>query len=178
MENKTITLIRKQATPFTVNYPYQLNNGGVNPKFVWQGTKGSKLSEKDVPIEVFDWLKDYTSTFTSGMLIVKETNDEELKELREMVKDVDIIEKAILTEEEIKDILGTGNQNVLKKALNDLIKDLTDTQQITEVKNYFYRTAIELGVDSSAKRKVICDWMGYIYEDVEANFDKVLDEIK
>lgn len=178
MENKTITLIRKQATPFTVNYPYQLNNGGVNPKFVWQGTKGKKMSEKDVPIEVFDWLKDYTSTFTSGMLVVKETTDEELKELREMVKDLDVIEKAILTEEEIKKILNNGNQNVLKKALNDLIKDLTDEQQITEVKNYFYRTAIELGVDSSAKRKVICDWMGYIYEDVEANFDKVLDEIK
>ena len=63
----------------------------------------------------------------------------------------------------------------MKKALNDLVKDISEEDTVKEVKNYVYKTAIELGVDSSAKRKVICDWIGYNYEDVADNFDKTIE---
>lgn len=181
MEEKTITLIRKQPTPFTVNYPYQLNNGGINPKFVWQGTKGSILNEKKVPVEVFEWLRDYTGTFKTGMLIVKEEdiNDQDIEEIVQTLDDEKDISKAIKTEEEVKEMLSKGNQLVLKKELDKLIEGVEDEQKIKEIKNYIYKTAIEIGVDSSAKRKVIVDWVGDLnYEDVESLFDKVLDEIK
>jgi len=175
MENKMITLIRKQASPFTVNYPYQLNNGGVNPQIIFQGTANGRLSEKQVPVEVFNWLKAYTSTFQSGMLVIKESTDEEVQELVESIPNAKEMNKVILTIDEIKPMIGTGNQNVLKKALNDLVKDISDENTVKEVKSYIYKTAIELGVDSSAKRKVICDWIGYNYEDVADNFDKTIE---
>lgn len=175
MENKTITLIRKQATPFTVNYPYQLNNGGISPQIIFQGSVGGRLSEKEVPIEVFNWLRDFTSTFKSGMLVIKETKDEEIQELVEAIPNAEEMNKVILTIDEIKKMIDTGNQNVLKKALNDLVKDISEEDTVKEVKNYVYKTAIELGVDSSAKRKVICDWIGYNYEDVADNFDKTVE---
>ena len=57
-------------------------------------------------------------------------------------------------------MLTTGNQLVLKKELDNLIKDITDEDQVKEVKSYIYRTAIDIGVDSNAKRKIICEWYG------------------
>jgi hypothetical protein len=172
MEDKKIILMRKQSYPFTVNYPFPLNNGAVNSKFVWQGTKGSRISELGVPIEVFDWLRDETTTFTEGMLLVKEVteDDEELKELVNQVPESKEIENSILTMDEIKEMISTGNQNVLKGKLNKLVENL-DEIQTKAVKDYIYRTTIEVGVDSSAKRKVICDWYGVEYEKVKDLFE-------
>ena len=78
-----------------------------------------------------------------------------------------------ITRDEVKEILTTGNQFVLKKELDNLVKDITDDEQIKEVKSYIYKTAIDIGVDSNAKRKVICEWYGL--SDVE-NCSWVFDE--
>ena len=172
MSNK-ITLIRKQAEPFSVNYPFQLTEGG-QPHFDWQGSKGSVLSKREVPIEVFEWLRDYTNTFKSGMLIVDENEDktEEVLETIETTKiEQENINKAILTRSEIEQMLTSGNQNVLKKKLNELVEDL-DEYQAQEIKGYIYREAIDIGVDSMAKRKDICDWYGTNVEDCGYIFDK------
>lgn len=172
MEDKKIILMRKQNYPFTVNYPFPLNNGAINPKFVWQGTKGNRINELPVPIDVFNWLKDETTTFTEGMLVVKEMveEDEELKELVDQVPESKEIEKSILTMDEIKTMLSEGNQNSLKGKLNKLVENL-DEIQTKSVKDYIYRSTIEIGVDSSAKRKVICDWYGVEYEKVKDLFE-------
>lgn len=164
MSKNTVTLIRKQADPFEVNYPFTLPDGKLT-HFDWVGTKGSIISKRDIPVEVFQWLKDSTTTFINGHLIVEEKDNEDLEEdVRYLVEDVEEkqleIKDAIKTKDEIQTMLTTGNQNVLKKALNDLIKDITDEDQIKEVKSYIYRTAIDIGIDSSAKRKVICEWYG------------------
>ena len=172
-----ITLIRKQDTPFTVNYPFQLPDGRLT-RFDWSGTKGKVQNERNVPVEVYEWLRDYTTTFTEGELIVK-TLDEKDTELSEDVKYLvedmnsqqEDISQSIMTREEIEEMLTKGNQNVLKGKLNKLLEGL-DEEQIKNVKGYIYRTAIDIGVDSNAKRKVICDWYGCNVEDCGFVFDK------
>lgn len=164
MSKNTITLIRKQADSFEVNYPFALPDGKLT-HYDWVGTKNGIVSKRDVPIEVFQWLKDSTSTFTNGHLIVEEKDNEELEEdVKYLIEDVEQkqeeIKGAIKTREEIEKILTTGNQHVLKKELDNLVKDITDEDQVKEVKSYIYRTAIDIGVDSNAKRKVICEWYG------------------
>ena len=164
MSKNTVTLIRKQSDPFEVNYPFALPEGKLT-HFDWVGTKGSIISKRDIPIEVFQWLKDSTTTFANGHLIVEEKDNEDLEEdAKYLVEDVEEkqaeIREAIKTKDEIQTMLTTGNQQVLKKALNELIKDITDEDKIKEVKSYIYRTAIDIGIDSSAKRKVICEWYG------------------
>lgn len=177
MSKNTVTLIRKQADPFEVNYPFALPDGKLT-HYDWTGTKNNILSKRDVPVEVFQWLKDSTTTFTNGHLIVEEKDNEELEEdVKYLVEDVEEkqseIKGAIKTRDEVKEILTTGNQFVLKKELDNLVKDITDDEQIKEVKSYIYKTAIDIGVDSNAKRKVICEWYGL--SDVE-NCSWVFDE--
>lgn len=164
MSKNTVTLVRKQADPFEVNYPFALPDGKLT-HYDWTGTKNSILSKRDVPVEVFQWLKDSTTTFTNGHLMVEEKDNEELEEdVKYLVEDVEEkqseIKGAIKTRDEVGKILTTGNQLVLKKELDKLVKDITDEEQIKEVKSYIYRTAIDIGIDSNAKRKVICEWYG------------------
>lgn len=164
MSKNTVTLIRKQAEPFEVNYPFALPDGKLT-HYDWVGTKGNIISKRDVPVEVFQWLKDSTTTFTNGHLIVEEKDNEDLEEdVKYLVEDVEEkqaeIKGAIKTRDEVEKMLTTGNQLVLKKELDKLVKDITDEDQIKEVKSYIYRTAIDIGVDSNAKRKVICEWYG------------------
>lgn len=165
MSKNTVTLVRKQADTFEVNYPFALPDGKLT-HFDWTGTKGNIISKRDVPVEVFQWLKDSTTTFTSGQLLVEDKDNQDLEEdVEYLVEDVREkqaeIKEAIKTKDEIEKMLKDGNQNVLKKALNDLVKDISDEDQLKEVKSYIYRTAIDIGIDSSAKRKVICEWYGY-----------------
>jgi len=177
MSKNTVTLVRKQSDTFEVNYPFALPDGKLT-HFDWTGTKGSIISRRDVPVEVFQWLKDSTTTFTSGQLMVEEQGNEDLEEdVKYLVEDVEEkqleIKDAIKTRDEIQAMLTTGNQLVLKKALNDLVKDITDEIQVKEVKAYIYRTAIDIGIDSNAKRKVVCEWYGLSdYENCGYIFDE------
>lgn len=164
MSKNTVTLIRKQADPFEVNYPFALPDGKLT-HYDWVGTKNGIVSKRDVPVEVFQWLKDSTTTFTNAHLIVEEKDNEELEEdVKYLVEDVEEkqleIKNAIKTRAEVEKMLTTGNQLVLKKELDKLVKDITDEDQVKEVKSYIYRTAIDIGIDSSAKRKVVCEWYG------------------
>lgn len=166
-ENLMITLIRKKATPFKVNYPYQIGSSPITPTYRFAGTKGNVLNKLKVPYAVYEWLRDYTTTFTDGELFVEETED-----TKEYVQDVTeniVLEKAMPTENEIKAMISKGNQQVFKKSLNELTKDL-DEEQTKEIKRYVYRECINIGIDSNSKIKVLCDWAGYVYEDVKDNF--------
>ena len=166
-ENLMITLIRKKATPFKVNYPYQIGSSPITPTYRFAGTKGNVLNKLKVPYAVYEWLRDYTTTFTDGELFVEETED--TKEYVQDVAENIVLEKAMPTENEIKAMISKGNQQVFKKSLNELTKDL-DEEQTKEIKRYVYRECINIGIDSNSKIKVLCDWAGYVYEDVKDNF--------
>jgi hypothetical protein len=180
MENKNITLIRKQSSPFTVTYPSQLPDGRINATFSWLGTKGKTISKKEVPVEVFRWLNEQTTTIRDGHLLLEnipETDDAELNEIKEITEEVEIkLNKAVKTEEQLKEILSTGNHLVFQKALNDLTKGLDEDSQIDEIKRYVYRTYMDMGIESSAKVKILCDWFGSNYEDCKDLFDKELNK--
>lgn len=166
-ENLTVTLIRKKPSPFVVNYPYQVGNSPIPPTYRFAGTKGNVLNKLEIPFAVYEWLRDYTSTFTDGELFV-----EGKENIKEYVQDIDKslkLEKAMPTENEIKAMISKGNHLSFKKSLEDSVKDLND-EQAEEIKKYIYRECINIGIDSNAKIKVLCDWAGYVYEDVKDNF--------
>lgn len=169
MREKEVILIRKQNTPFVVNFPID----GRIKKYEWRGTKGKLYDEKAIPFEVYEWLALYTTTFQDGCLIIKETDDKEIKEIKENIENIAQIEKAIITQSEVEQMLNNGNHLVLKKALNELIKDLSD-DVANNVKQYIVNVASDLGVDSSAKRKVLAEWAGLDYENADLIFDKEL----
>ncbi len=167
MREKEVILTRKKGTPFTVNYPFD----GRIKKYTWRGSNGKILDKRAVPFEVYNWLALYTTTFQEGELIIDETEDEEIIDIKENIDGVKEIEEIILTREEVVDILTTGNHLSLKSKLNELTKD--QPKSITEgQKRYVVGIASEIGVDSSAKRKVLSDWAGIDYENSDLVFDK------
>lgn len=169
--NDTVTLIRKQHTDFVINYPYGENGRTVS--YVFQGTKGNHNTERKVPKEVFNWLVQETTTIRDGHLIVKKDemiNDEEVAYTMETIESADKIENAILSLNEVKDILSKGNHLVLKKELNKLTDNKGDYLAINIRKN-FIQLAQEIGVDSIAKRKVIGEWADLDEEMLDVIFE-------
>lgn len=165
--NNEVILQRKQPVDFIINYPYGEHG---NKEYRFMGTKNNKIFERPIPMEVFDWLVQNTTTISHGELIIKPTENEDINYVRESIEDIEAIEKSVHTFDEIKAILEDGNHNKLKKALNDLLKDVPEKMQ-REVKNNVVNIAAEVGIDSSAKRKVICEWAGR-----DADFGDVLFE--
>lgn len=171
MQEKEVTLIRKQDSPFSVNYPVD----GRIKKYVWNGTKGKRLDKKPIPIEVYNWLANYTTTFSEGELIIDKTKDEEVNDIKETIENVDNIEDTILTRDEIEEILTKGNHLALKGKLEELIKN-QPKKVIESQKRYVIGVASDIGIDSSAKRQVICEWAGLDYENSDLIFDKNIKE--
>lgn len=156
-----VVLQRKQPREYVVNFP---RDGSV-VSYQWLGTRGDLISEREVPREVYEWLFSQTDCLKNGDLIVKETEyeDEDIKINRQFIEDIEDIEQTTLTRKEIIEILTTGNQNVLKGKL----KKLTDGKSeiaISNIQREVRMIASEVGIDSSAKRKVICQWLGLDYE--------------
>lgn len=172
MQEKQVILIRKQSTPFTVNFPID----GRIKKYEWKGTQGKVLNKRPVPFEVYNWLALYTTTFNEGMLIIDKSDDEEINEIKENIENVDVVEKSILTKEDVEKMLNTGNHLALKKELNKIIDGLSD-ELIENQKRYIVTVASEIGLDSAAKRKVVAEWAGIDYENSDLIFDKTLKEI-
>jgi hypothetical protein len=174
MEDKQVILQRKQSTPFDVNYPY--GEGNKVKKYSWGGTLGKTINERPVPYEVFEWLKNYTSTFVDCSLIIKKTDDEEVNYAKESIVDIDKVENSVMTREEVIKMFETGNHLVLKKALKELIKDKPEAF-VSRITKYVCGIASEIGIDSSAKRKVLCEFAGIDFEKSELIFDKNIDEL-
>jgi hypothetical protein len=172
MEEKQVTLVRKQTTPFTVNYPVD----GRLKNYIWNGTKGNLLNKKTVPFEVYEWLAQYTTTFHDGSLIIENADDEQIQEIKENIEDVEKIEQSVLTQKEIEEILTTGNHLTLKKKLNELVDGLSD-ELAKNQKRYVVTVAREIGIDSSAKRKVLAEWADINPENSDLIFDKELREM-
>ena len=174
MEEKEVILQRKQNTPFIVNYPY--GEGGKTKEYLWGGTAGKSINERPVPYEVFEWLKNYTSTFVDGSLIIKETEDEEVNYIKETIPNIGEVENSVMTKDEVVTMLEKGNHLALKKALNDIVKDKPDSF-VSHMTKYICGIASDIGIDSSAKRKVLSEWAGIDFEKSELIFDKNIDDL-
>ena len=161
MEDKNVVLQNKRPTDFVVNYPYGERG---NKEYKFMGSKGSRIYERAVPMEVVEWLSQNTKTFELGYLIIKPNEeDEDIKYLRENIEDVEIIEESVLLKEDVEKLIKTGNHNSLKKSLNELIKDKPE-HLVKNIKDQIIKLSTEIGVDSSAKRKVICEFADLDYE--------------
>lgn len=166
---KEIILQRKQPMDYEVNYPQD----GRLKNYSWIGTRGNKITERPVPEEVFEWLVQNTNAIKNGSLVVKPgqiEEDEDLKYTLENISDIDKVEGSIFTVNEIKEILEKGNHLTLKKKLNEITKDKPE-ELIKNIKRQFTTIASDLGVDSSAKRKVLCEWSGLDSEISDTMFD-------
>lgn len=161
MEDKNVILQNKRPTDFVVNYPYGERG---NKEYKFMGSKGSRIYERAVPMEVVEWLSQNTKTFELGYLIIKPNEeDEDIKYLRENIDDIEVIEESVLLKEEVEKMLKTGNHNSLKKSLNELIKDKPE-HLVKNIKDQIVKLATEIGIDSSAKRKVVCEFADLDYE--------------
>lgn len=141
MEEK-ITLIRNSNIPFTVNYD--------NKKYVWAGSKGNIISKKIVPIEVFEYLTSFTSTFEDGELKVLE-DTEIAKELVDNIIDKEAYINNAIDKDELISLLK-GNINKMKSELNKITCDTT--------KRFVLDTAKEIGIENVNKQKFIKEWLG------------------
>lgn len=168
---KTVILQRLQPSEFKVFYPYGQN--GTHQEYTWMGTKGKIVNERPVPMDVFMWLKEYTRTFELGALVIKETEDEDVKYVKENITDIEQAEKSALTRDEIVEMLEKGNHNALKSALNKLVADKSEDLQ-KEIKRQVVQVSGEVGIDSVKKREILCDWAGFDYE----NSGDVLFDVK
>jgi len=174
MEEKLVILQRKQATQFTVNYPF--GQDGKAKEYIFSGTLGKIINERPVPYEVFEWLKNSTSTFSDGYLIIKETEDEDVNYAKDAIENIADVEKSVMTKEEVLEILSKGNHLALKKALTEITKGQSDSFIAHAIRNVC-GIASEVGVDSSAKRKVLSEWAGIDFEKSELIFDKNVDDL-
>ena len=166
-----IIVINKRPMEFSITYPRTLSNGTVCPQYKIPPAKNGNIIEWKLPFEVYDWLKNSTTTFLEGYLLVKQTEENE-QQIEDIKENNDLMNKAILSEKELMDIVSTGNQNVFKKKLNELIENLDDEVQINAVKDYVWSIYTENGIDSTAKIKVLCDWVGRDYDKVKDLFDR------
>lgn len=170
-----VVLIRKQNTPFGVNYPYG-ENGRIQ-SYNWLGTIGNKLNKVPVPMEVFEWLKNNTRTFEDGCLIIdKENIDEDVQYSLENIENIEKVEQGVLTKSEIETLLSDTKTQSLKKKLDELVKDCDERLTLT-IKRSISNVAQEVGIDSGAKRKVVAEWLGVPYENSDVLFDKSLKEM-
>lgn len=176
MENKGVILQRKQPREFVINYPYGERG---NKEYKFMGTRGDRIYEREVPMDVFEWLTQYTTTIKDGELIIKPEEvekNEDVFYIREGIDNIEQIESSILTKEEIINILEKGNHNVLKKALKELTEGKTEEVAKT-IRKEFLEIAGDVGVDSSAKRKVLCDWLNVDFEISDVIFDKNIENL-
>lgn len=168
MEEKQVILQRKQGTEFTINYPYGQNGRIAEYKFM--GSKTNKPYERPIPMEVFEWLTQYTSTISGGHLIIKPTEDEDVKYIRESIEDIENVEASSLNQAEVIAMLEKGNQNVLKKALRELVEGKSE-EIVKSIKKQIKTIAGDQGIDSDAKKKVLCDFLGLDYEKSSVIFE-------
>ena len=140
MEN--VVLIRHKNIPYTVNYE--------GKRYVWAGSVGTRISKKPVPLDVYDYLASFTTTFQNGDLVVDPTS-EQAKELEDNILDKDAYEVNGISKEEVIELLK-GNLKKMECELNKVTSDST--------KRFVMSIAKEVKVTNSTKQKFLKDWVG------------------
>lgn len=142
-----IKVVRYRTVPYTVNFP--TNSGGVK-SYIWSGSKGKKLDEKQLPREVVDWLLINSRCFTEGELVIIE-DTEDAKDAVESIDNIEEYKNNTHSREETEQLL-TGNFNKMKSEL----AKITNKNE----KKFFIEVAKEIGLDSNSKLKFLAEWYG------------------
>ena len=137
-----IVLARYKNTDYTVNYE--------NKRYVWYGSKGSIISKREVPMDVYEWLTMNTFAMQNGELVLDSSN-ENLEELKENIYEIEEYEVNSISKEDITKLLN-GNFKKMESELNKIEADST--------KRFVLEVAREIGLESSAKQRFIKEWLG------------------
>lgn len=137
-----IVLARYKNTDYTVNYE--------NKRYVWYGSKGSIISKREVPMDVYEWLTMNTFALQNGELVLDSSN-ENLEELKENIYEIEEYEVNSISKEDITKLLN-GNFKKMESELNKIEADST--------KRFVLEIAREIGLESSAKQRFIKEWLG------------------
>ena len=137
-----IVLARYKNTDYTVNYE--------NKRYVWYGSKGSIISKREVPMDVYEWLTMNTFALQNGELVLDSSN-ENLEELKENIYEIEEYEVNSISKEDITKLLN-GNFKKMESELNKIEADST--------KRFVLEVAREIGLESSAKQRFIKEWLG------------------
>ena len=137
-----VILARYKNTDYTVNYE--------NKRYVWYGSKGNIVIKKEVPMEVYEWLTMNTLALKNGELVLDNSN-ENIKELKENIYEIEEYEANSISKEEIAKLLN-GNFKKMESELNKIEADST--------KRFVLEVAREIGLESSAKQRFIKEWLG------------------
>lgn len=76
MSEEKVVLARHKTTEYVVNHE--------NRKYKWAGSKGSAVSRREVPMDLYDYLLMFTTTFKDGELVVEAKTEEKAQELEEV----------------------------------------------------------------------------------------------
>lgn len=137
-----VMLGRYRNTEYIVNFD--------NKKYLWMGSKGKKIDQKEVPMDLYNYLQMSTTCFAKGELVIIPRNDEEKELVEEIVEKEEYLANTHTREEVIK--LLEGNTNKMKAELEKITRK--------EEKQFVINVAKEINLDSAAKRKFLVEWLG------------------
>ena len=137
-----VVLARYKNIDYTVNYE--------NKRYVWYGSKGSIISKREVPMDVYEWLTMNTFALQNGELVLDSSN-ENLEELKENIYEIEEYEVNSISKDDIAKLLN-GNFKKMESELNKIEADST--------KRFVLEVAREIGLESSAKQRFIKEWLG------------------
>lgn len=137
-----VVLARYKNTDYTVNYE--------NKRYVWYGSKGSIISKREVPMDVYEWLTMNTFALQNGELVLDSSN-ENLEELKENIYEIEEYEVNSISKDDIAKLLN-GNFKKMESELNKIEADST--------KRFVLEVAREIGLESSAKQRFRKEWLG------------------
>ena len=137
-----VVLARYKNTDYTVNYE--------NKRYVWYGSKGSIISKREVPMDVYEWLTMNTFALQNGELVLDSSN-ENLEELKENIYEIEEYEVNSISKDDIAKLLN-GNFKKMESELNKIEAD--------SAKRFVLEVAREIGLESSAKQRFIKEWLG------------------
>lgn len=81
MSLEKVVLARHKRTDYVVNHE--------NRRYVWAGSRGNVISRKEVPMEVYDYLLMFTTTFKNGELVVEMPEKAATEELEEVIPELE-----------------------------------------------------------------------------------------
>lgn len=137
-----VILERHKPTDYYVNFEGR--------KYVWAGSKGKMVSKREVPVELYDYLAMFTTSFKDGELKLVQKGELE-EELIENLNEKDEYIANVLTKEEIVTLLK-GNLKKMEAELNKITSGST--------KQFVLNVAKEIKVSNANKQKFLRDWVG------------------
>lgn len=144
MSEKIIKLENPRSTQYAHRYIFP--NGRDEMTYTWKPSTEKITIGVEVPDYVYVDIRDNTTAFRKGYLIVAKTEDEEIKE-----EVAELVDTKVYTVKEMQEVLK-GNINKIKK---EITKE-TPKSIIEE----FVKVAKDMKLDSVSKQKYLAELLG------------------